>query len=415
MPLGVTRTAEEGDPEYLRAEARELRTVVANIRSVSSMLRTISTKGVWDSCSGTAFAGEVDKTPDMLVKIADRLADAERIVRQYADRLEEDQKYLTQQRERYERYVRISDGRKARLDSTPPEDPQYMTYDRQYVVAANERQWAKERYIRRNDHALDDEMTVGRRLASVGADLADPDGYNAFEMSSHVGTSSLVNNPVVAFSPGLKVLSALAVGDPIGQLGRRAMYDEGSYRGVAKNSAGTVVSAIIGRRGGAGAAANATKRSRRLADDVAAAKKRYPTTSTTSVATTRWTQRATTSVRRTTATTAVRARHRAVDKLADKSGVRLIDDMAADWATLAGSGHVRKGKHIVTYTVASGATAKEHVDSARTVASHVDRATGANPEDKAQARREAARKSRESRHREERLDQLTEGPVPLTR
>lgn len=375
MPLGVVLSAEEGDPEHLRSEARELRRVAANIHSVAAMLRTISTKGVWDSCSGTTFADEVGTTPDTLVEVAERIADAERIVRPYADRLEEDIAYLTQQRERYERYVSISEARLARLQETPPEDPRYADADQRYSVAADERQRAKDRYLRRNEHALADERSVGRKLADVGPELADPGGYNAWEKSSQIGSNSLVNSPVVAIIPGVKLLGVVAVADPVGQLGRRVGYGEGSYRGVARSTAGSVVNIIVGRKGGAGATAKAEQRSTRLADDLAAVKKRYPTTSTASVASTRWTTRAGTTVRRASASTAVRLRHQAVDRLADKSGVRLVDDMAADWASLAGSGHVRKGAHVITYSVKAGDKAKGHVERIDRAKDQVDRVT----------------------------------------
>src|SRR5690606_27891130 len=88
MALHDPGTIEEGDPAMIRAEADELKTVAANIHTVAEMLRTVSTKGVWDSCAGTPFDHEVGATPDDLVQIANRLAGTERIIRPYADRLE---------------------------------------------------------------------------------------------------------------------------------------------------------------------------------------------------------------------------------------------------------------------------------------------------------------------------------------
>lgn len=384
MPLDTHLTAEEGDPDRLRAEADELRTVAANIHAAAAMLRTLSTKGVWDSCSGTMFATAVGDTPDRLVQVANRLTDAERIVRPYAERLEDDKRYLEQQRTRYDRYVTISDERLARLEAMTPEDPEYAEADRRYRQAANERQWAKERHDRRKEHALLDEQSVGRRLADAGSDLSDPDGYNGFEYTSRVAAGGFVNNPVSDWTP----ISTLAAGVAVGKLGRRVFYDEGSYTDVAQSSVGAIVSAISKGKGGQGSAGLTTRRTERRSAELAGVKARYPTTSTSSVATTRWTQRAATSVRRTAATSTVKAKHKAIDTLADKSGARLIDDMTADWAALAGAGHVRKGKHIVTYSAAVGQKVEEQAGTVQTVRDQADRLTETPEEKRARERDE---------------------------
>ena len=72
MALEDPGTIEEGDPAVIRAEADELKTVAANLHTVVNLLRTVSTKGVWDSCSGTMFEREVGTTPSDLVQVLHR-------------------------------------------------------------------------------------------------------------------------------------------------------------------------------------------------------------------------------------------------------------------------------------------------------------------------------------------------------
>ena len=140
MALEDPGTIEEGDPAVIRAEADELKTVAANIHTVVNLLRTVSTKGVWDSCSGTMFEREVGTTPSDLVAIANRLSGAERIIRPYADRLEESQATLKRLRGRYDTNTATAQARKERLATMTPEDPEYVTVEREYRAAANSRE-----------------------------------------------------------------------------------------------------------------------------------------------------------------------------------------------------------------------------------------------------------------------------------
>ena len=135
MALHDPGTIEEGDPSAIRAQADELRTVASNIHTVARMLRTVSTKGVWESCAGTMFDNEVGKTPDDLEAIAGRLSGTERIIRPYADRLEDDQATLERIRTRYDDNDRTAEDRRTRLVTMTPEDPEYVTVDREYRAA----------------------------------------------------------------------------------------------------------------------------------------------------------------------------------------------------------------------------------------------------------------------------------------
>ena len=117
MALEDPGTIEEGDPAVIRAEADELKTVAANIHTVVNLLRTVSTKGVWDSCSGTMFEREVGTTPSDLVAIANRLSGAERIIRPYADRLEESQATLKRLRGRYDTNTATAQARTRPMNS----------------------------------------------------------------------------------------------------------------------------------------------------------------------------------------------------------------------------------------------------------------------------------------------------------
>lgn len=156
MALYDPGTIEEGDPAMIRAEADELKTVAANIHTVAAMLRTVSTKGVWDSCAGTTFDAEVGATPDDLVAIANRLAGTERIIRPYAERLETSQAALTRIRARYDDNVTTSQDRKATLATMTPEDPQYARVDREYRAASNARETNKREFTREAEEASAD-------------------------------------------------------------------------------------------------------------------------------------------------------------------------------------------------------------------------------------------------------------------
>lgn len=384
MALFDPGTTEEGDPDQIRAEARELATVAANIHLVASMLRTVSTKGVWVSGSGCTFAGKVGATPDRLVDIANRLAGAERIIRPYADRLQEYQRVMQHQRARYDKFVSICDERELQLAAMTPEDPDHARVDGEYRKAANGREWAKRRHQRAGEEALEDEMTVARNLAGVMDELNDPGGYDFFEGSSRLATSSLVHNPVVDWLPLARPVGVLAVGDPLGQLGRRAFYDEGSYSAVGK-SAGQTALGVVGLRKGKGAMLGNASRTSGRKVELEGVRRRYSTPSS-SVAVHSWGQGLKITARRSTATARVRLRHRATDALANKSGIRMIEDMTADWAAIAGSGRVRKGAHVVRYTRKSAQKATATVDSARAAGEKISTVSKTEPKGVAQER-----------------------------
>lgn len=367
MALVDPGTIEEGDPTVIRAEARELRSIATTMHTAARMLRMISTKGVWDSCAGTTFDAEVGSTPDDLVAIANRLAGAERIIRPYADRLETSQATLARLRRHYETNVRTAEARSARLATMTPEDPEYATVDREYRAASNAREMTKRSFEREAEDAATDERTVAQRLSVVGADLSDPRTYNLFEGSSRIGTSSLVTNPVVQYTPWGKPVQVLAMGDPVGKLGRRVVYGEGSYRDVGVSTVVTGAGVVLPK--GAGTAARDAQRVERHKEAVA--KVTRGARSTDPVTRRRIMANLKTDVRYQATKGAVRARHKGRDVFEEKSGVRMIDDMTADWAALAGSGHVKKGAHVITYSVRSADKVNDHVSTARSTADRV--------------------------------------------
>lgn len=410
MALYDPGTIEEGDPAMIRAEADELKTVAANIHTVAAMLRTVSTKGVWDSCAGTTFDAEVGATPDDLVAIANRLAGTERIIRPYAERLETSQAALTRIRARYDDNVTTSQDRKATLATMTPEDPQYARVDREYRAASNARETNKREFTREAEEASADERTVATRLGDVAPELTDPRAYNAFEKSSRTGTSSLVHNPVVDWIPTFRPMSVLGVGDPIGKLGRRVVYGEGSYKDV---SASTVVAGLntvlpTSKKVAAKNTFRGSGRAERLRGIKAADK------STNPIARKRIVANAKVSTRHQVATSKVRLKDKVSDTVAQKSGARLIDDFASDWAAVAGSGRVRKGGVVIKYSVRATNHTITQVDAAKKHKERYDRLTETSAERTARQEQEAAaerRKVADQQRRDAAVDDLTTRPV----
>lgn len=410
MPLYDPGTIETGDPEAIRAEADELKTVAATIHTVAEMLRTVSTHGVWESCSGTLFEREVGTTPDDLFTIANRLTDTERIIRPYADRLARTQREMKRKRLRYDEHVKVSDAREAELATMTPEDPEYARVDREYRAAANSREMNKRGYERLSEEGATDEQSMARRLTAATTDGSDPTLYNVFEGASRTGQSSLFNNPVVGVTPWAKAAVVMTAGDPMGKLGRRVVYEEGSYSDVGKTTLLTAASAIFPK--GQGGRINDAARASRRADELAAVAPVAKSTSTSWR--TKVTHNAKATARHKVATSKIKARHKVEDTLADKTGTRLLDDMAADWAAIAGSGRVRKGAHVITYSVNVADKTTSDVAKVRKAADTVDSATQPDAVKREQEEREEAAAQRQEADRARRakaVDDLTQTPV----
>lgn len=410
MALHDPGTIEEGDPSAIRAQADELRTVASNIHTVARMLRTVSTKGVWESCAGTMFDNEVGKTPDDLEAIAGRLSGTERIIRPYADRLEDDQATLERIRTRYDDNDRTAEDRRTRLATMTPEDPEYVTVDREYRAAANARETNKREFTRVAEEAAADERDVARRLGSVAPELTDRAAYNRWEASERLGGSSLVHNPATSILPMFRPLAALGVAEPIGKFGRRAFYGEGSYDDVSRSTVLAVASAVVGK--GKGAKANDTGRANRRADELATVKP--GTRSTNPNPRRRIIANAKVSAKDKVATSRIKARHKAEDLVAQKTGARLIDDAAADWAAIAGAGRVRKGVHVARYSVKGAHHTNSTIDSVRSGLDRVDRLTEPERETRERQEREEAaerRRAADQRRRDEAVYDFTTWPV----
>lgn len=411
MPLYDPGTIETGDPEAIRAEADELKTVAATIHTVAEMLRTVSTKGVWESCSGTLFEREVGSTPDDLFTIANRLTDTARIIRPYADRLDRTQREMKRKRLRYDEHVKVSDAREAELTTMTPQDPEYARVDREYRAAANSREMTKRGYERLSEEGATDEQSMARRLTNATSDGSDPTLYNFFEGTSRTGQSSLVNNPIVGVTPWAKPAVIITAGDPMGKLGRRLVYEEGSYSDVATTTLLTAAAAIVPTKGQGGRINDAVRASNR-ADELGAVAPVVKSTSTSWRTKVR--HNATATARHKVATSKIKARHKVEDTLAEKSGTRLLDDMAADWASVAGSGRVRKGAHVITYSVKATDKVTSDVAKVHKAADTVGTATQSDAVKREQEQREEAAAQRQEADRARRakaVDDLTREPV----
>lgn len=364
MGLVDEYAVEEGDPERLRAQARELKTVGSNIHTVTEMLQKVSTKGVWESGSGCAFAGEVGKTPDALYEIANRLGSMARILNPHADELELAQRRMRTYRERYETSDRTAEDKEAELRTLTPDDPTYSTVDREHRDAANNREWAKRRYQREGERLHEEEVSVARKLRSLGEESTDKKGYDLFEGLTDLGGSAALNNPVADW---LKPMKVATFAEPVGLLGKRVFYDEGSYTGVAKATGARVAGmAKVPFVKTKGSMQREIQRKRQHQQTMRAVKNAGKGRSTNPIARKRIGENIRLATRQRASQARESVRYRAKDTFNDQTGIRLITDMTTDWAAIAGSGRVRKGVHVLRYTSASGLKGYAWVDHART-------------------------------------------------
>ena len=371
MPLPLFHTA-QGVPESLRTQVSILRERAAMIREVTEMVQAVSTKGVWDSPSGDLFASRVGETPHALRRIADRLEEASGALAPYPDQLAESQRVMRRAEEDYREYDRVATARANELSTMSPEDPGYARVDREWRDAADEREFAKRRYTREGEQATLDEEEVAAKLEDIAQHGGDPAMYDLFEGLSDLGQSDAVNSLVADF---IRPVALLRIGYPVGQLGLRAFYDQGSYTGVGQATSQTLMSLVkVGK--GAGAAADDAARQTGRASEVAAAKSRHATrVEPAARMPKRVSHKAGSAIKQTTAGAKVRARHSARDAFDKAVGVRLVNDMTSDWSAIAGAGHVTKGVHIATYSIAAADKAYGTVCQAQTVGEAVKKQT----------------------------------------
>ncbi|WP_338751577.1 hypothetical protein [Janibacter alittae] len=365
MALQFFRT-ELGDPDRIRAEARRLAARAAALREAAARLHEVSTKGVWESPSGVAFAEQVGEVPQTLQHLATTLEESAQVIAPYADLLAESQRVMTRERAAYDHHVEESNRLAAQRAGMSPEDPDYARVDRQWRDAADQREFAKRRYQSEGEQATLDEETMARRLDDLASSSTDPWGYDLFEGLSALGRSGAVDNLAIDVVPVLRPIGLLQFADPIGTLGLRALYDQGSYSGAGK-AAWQALRNVVKVPVGAGATADQAVRRTRRASETAAAKARHgnPVRASGS-APKRLRHKAGARAKQTTAGARVRAAHAARDAFDDATGIRLITNMTSDWAAIAGAGHVTTGVHVLKYSVASADKVDSTIRTART-------------------------------------------------
>lgn len=348
MALPLFRT-ELGEPDRLRAEAGTLRARAEVMREAAARLHEVSTRAVWDSSSGVAFASRVGEVPQTLHRLASTLEESARVIVPYADLLADSQRVMQRECEAYDQYVKESDRLEAQLATMSPQDPDYTRVDREWRDAADSREFAKRRYNREGEQASLDEEAAARRLDDIAAASTDPWGYDFFEGLSDLGQSRAVDNVLTDFVPHMRVVALLQFADPIGKLGLRAFYGQGSYSGAGKAARQTLFN-VVKVPVGVGAKADDAARKASRASETAAAKARHG------------------KVRQTTSGARARAKHAAHDGFEHATGIRMVSNMTSDWAAIAGAGHVTKGVHVLKYSVAAADTVDSTVRSARTTA-----------------------------------------------
>lgn len=367
MALPLFRT-ELGDPDRIRAEAQILRARAEAMWEAAGRLHEVSTKGVWDSPSGVTFASRVGEVPQTLHRLASTLDETARVIEPYADLLAESQRVMKDERRAYEKYVKESDRLDAQLAGMSPEEPEYARVDREWRDAADEREFAKRRYQREGEQATQDEETVARRLDDIGQTSTDPWGYDFFEGLSDLGQSGAVDNVLTDFVPHLRLIALLQFADPIGKLGLRAFYGQGSYSGVGKATVQTTFNVVKVPMGVGAKVDDAARRTSRATETAAAKARHGDPVGASGSGPKRLRHTVGTKVKQTSAGAGVRARLGARDAFDNATGVRLVSNMTSDWAAIAGAGHVTKGVHVLKYSVAAADTVDSTFRSARTTA-----------------------------------------------
>lgn len=357
-----------GGPARIREEAARLGGVCDEIARVAGRLRQVSTRGVWDSGAGEAFAAHVGEVPAQLDAVRVRLGAAAHLLPPYAALLEDAQERMRDLDERYTQAQRIVDERDRELELLPPEAPNRMHLMAERGEAAAESFRLQQQFMRVSEEILADEKRLAARLSDVCPELDDPNGYDVLEGLSNFGTGPVVNNLATDLFRPAKVAR---LAHPIGELGHLLVYDEGSWSEVAA-SAKTAVLGMVKLPKGLGAGVDDVVRQRRRTGEVVAAKPlgtKPPTGHGGRAARLRETTKA--KAKQTTAQSKVRGKHLAQDAFENVTGLRLIANMTSDWAAIAAGGRATKAVHIAKYTAASVKQVDSTIRTARTTADTV--------------------------------------------
>ena len=380
-----------GDPDRLRAEVDQLRTVTENIDVVLRLLRAVSTHGVWESPAGVTFAEQVGATPEDLDLVCARLHDAAAVIGPYADRLEDNQRRLRDLDERYAEANRTRETRDEQLAELPAEHPDRPRLTIERGEASRTAHAAASAFERESDEALGDERRVAGRLSDVCIELADPRGYDAAEATTDLGTSARTSPLAWAGGP----VSWVGVAQPIGLGVRRAVYGEGSWGDVAESS---VVSAADGVGWGAG---KVVKGARKVFPEGAppppiSSSGRFPTTPGKAfgnpIASRRLRDIA--SARTKGGRLAQTVKHDAADRISkglrEKTGINHLEEFADDWQAVAGS-HAGRAVVVGAYTTRHMAG---HTSTVYSTKYQIERRGLTVGEDEPEGRRTAGRDGR---------------------
>lgn len=225
-------TIEDANPDSIRAQARQLSTVVGTIDRVADMLQRMSTGGVWESPAGDEFAAEVGSTPGDLVDVANRLRSTAQIIRPYADELEASQKALqTCDDDAYTAHTTM-DEKDEQLRTMSPDDPDRPRVEGERGRAAIRLNREERRFERITADARADESRMAAKLHEACGRVGDPVLYDYLETLTNAGGTAK-DAGIIA-----RPIALAGVAEPIGLAGRRIVYDEGSYAEVATSSAG---------------------------------------------------------------------------------------------------------------------------------------------------------------------------------
>lgn len=379
----------DGDPDTIRAQARQLTNVVTAMDRTIGLLQQVSVRGSWDSPSGDTFAAKVERTPTDLIDVANRLRSTAEVVRPYADLLEASQKSLTSLDEDASTADKTTQDCDTRLREMAPDDPDRDRTEKERGRAIAALMRAERGFEKELQEARADEQRMAAKLNDVSAQTDDPPGYDFWEglssMGENAGRVGIIAKPI----------AVAGVADPIGKAGLRHYYDEGSYTDVAKSSAIYGVDTVgfgAGRLVKAAKGRFATKdvaRVNSLPHDPVRIRDNPITTSGGA-------RRARASTGR-SASTRPKTRHEAApsripasvrDTIRRKAGVDDLQDAFTDWEIVAGEGRVARLAVTVEHSTKQGRRA---YSAARTT-NRVGESTGVK--DGAQERRTAEQRRR---------------------
>lgn len=222
-----------GDPDAIQGQSDELLLIADNIDTTRRQLRDITVFGAWDSEAGETFEDRIGSLPNDLEAVSDRFRETAEILTPYARELRRAQEELRGLQRSHSEGSEEYDRVRAQMEARDPGDPERESLSRRVDEIDASLDRTEQLFTRVSEGILEREERVGAGLDRLADLWGDSWVYDLFEGSSRLGDIGQAQPlPVLPWWP----FSGLP-----GDLGRRAFYDEGSYKELATVYAGRSV------------------------------------------------------------------------------------------------------------------------------------------------------------------------------